>query len=91
MGHRVINEYSEAVCALSLAAQGLPDELIQRQLTATADTLIAHAALQRALLPPVDSGPRDLGSYPSVYARRSSTPPWRRAVYASPCAPKKLS
>lgn len=62
IGHRVTNEYAEAIAglALAIAADGRSD--VRRVLKQAADRLRAHAEAHRALLPPVE-GQVNLAEY----------------------------
>jgi two-component sensor histidine kinase len=52
IGHRVVNEYSEAISSLTLAAARSGSEQAKLALSAAADRLHAYAESHRALLPP---------------------------------------
>jgi two-component sensor histidine kinase len=52
INHRVINEYSEAIASLSLAASKAANELTREALISAAERLRDHAESHRALLPP---------------------------------------
>ncbi len=47
--HRVINEYSQAIATLTLAARRVGDAFARRELFAAAERLHAHADAHRAL------------------------------------------
>jgi two-component sensor histidine kinase len=61
--HRVLNEYAEAISALSLAAVAAPDARSELALTSAAMRLRAHADAHRALQAPIYDGPMDLAAY----------------------------
>jgi two-component sensor histidine kinase len=61
--HRVLNEYAEAISALSLAAVAAPDTRSELALTSAAMRLRAHADAHRALQAPIYDGPMDLAAY----------------------------
>lgn len=63
INHRVINEYSEAISMLSLAAARAEDESSRKSLTCVAERLRDHAASHRALLPPFAHGRANLAEY----------------------------
>ncbi|WP_158624695.1 sensor histidine kinase [Caulobacter sp. 602-1] len=52
ISHRVVNEYAEAICGLSLAATGPVGGELRQALRRAAERLQAHAESHRALLPP---------------------------------------
>jgi two-component sensor histidine kinase len=61
--HRVLNEYSEAISTLALAAASAPDRCSELALTSAAIRLRAHAEAHRALQAPIYDGPMDLAAY----------------------------
>jgi two-component sensor histidine kinase len=61
--HRVVNEFSEAIATLSLAAGGSRDIQAAAVLTSAADRLRAHLESHRALQSPLDDGLADLADY----------------------------
>jgi two-component sensor histidine kinase len=63
ISHRVVNEYTEAICALSQAAQAAHDIQAQLALTSAATRLRAQVEAHRALQAPVVDGPMDLANY----------------------------
>lgn len=57
INHRVVNEYSEAIASLSLAASRAANDSTREALASAADRLRDHAESHRALLPPpIESG-----------------------------------
>jgi two-component sensor histidine kinase len=66
INHRVINEYSEAIASLSLAASRAANESTREALAIAADRLRDHAESHRALLPP----PMQAGTNLADYIRR---------------------
>jgi two-component sensor histidine kinase len=63
ISHRVVNEYTEAICAISLAATAAPDTQAQRALISAANRLRDQVEAHRALQAPFADGPMDLGDY----------------------------
>jgi two-component sensor histidine kinase len=63
ISHRVVNEYTEAICALGRAARAAHDSQAQRALTSAATRLRAQVEAHRALQAPVADGPIDLAGY----------------------------
>jgi two-component sensor histidine kinase len=61
--HRVINEYTEAILSLSVAAHRSTNPAARETLDGAAERLRAYAAAHRALLPPASSGPLNLADY----------------------------
>ena len=61
--HRVLNEYTQAIAGLKLAARRASDDVTRRQLTAAADQLFAHACAHRALAMPAPDPRCDVGNY----------------------------
>jgi two-component sensor histidine kinase len=61
--HRVVNEYTDAICALDRAAATTADSRSARAITAAQTRLRACAELHRALQAPVGDGSRDLGEH----------------------------
>jgi two-component sensor histidine kinase len=61
--HRVLNEYTEAISCLALAAAQAPDSLSEAALTSAALRLRARAEAHRALQAPLTNGVTDLGDY----------------------------
>jgi two-component sensor histidine kinase len=61
--HRVLNEYTEAIATLALAAASAPDPRSQVVLATAAGRLRAHAEAHRALQAPINEGPLDLAGY----------------------------
>ena len=62
INHRVVNEYAEAICSLSLAARSVVANDTRSALNRAADRLRAYAEIHRALMPPAD-GRVDLADY----------------------------
>jgi two-component sensor histidine kinase len=75
IGHRVVNEYTEAITLLGATASLAPDKRTRECLTVAAERLTAYVAAHRALLPPAGEGAMDLGDYIgrlcSAYSRAS--------------------
>jgi two-component sensor histidine kinase len=63
INHRVINEYSEAISFLSLAATRSSSAEARADLANASERLRAFAEMHRALSPPAGDGPVDLGGY----------------------------
>ena len=63
INHRVINEYSEAIASLSLAASRAANETTREALASAADRLRDHAESHRALLPPPMQTGTNLADY----------------------------
>jgi two-component sensor histidine kinase len=63
INHRVINEYSEAIATLSIAASRTVDDKIRTELARAADRLRDHAASHRALMPPPAECTTNLADY----------------------------
>jgi len=63
ISHRVVNEYTEAICALGLAASASRNMDVQLALTSAASRLRAQVEAHRALQAPVVDGPMDLADY----------------------------
>jgi two-component sensor histidine kinase len=63
INHRVINEYSEAIASLSIAASRTPEQDAKAALRRAADRLRDHAASHRALSPPVGGERANLADY----------------------------
>lgn len=63
INHRVINEYSEAIASLSLAASRAANETTREALACAADRLRDHAESHRALLPPPMQSGTNLADY----------------------------
>src|SRR5271154_3535408 len=63
INHRVVNEYTEAVLALSLAASRTRDADAKAMLNLATDRLNAHAAAHRALLAPNVEGLTNLADH----------------------------
>jgi two-component sensor histidine kinase len=61
ISHRVVNEYTEAICALGQAASAARDA--QLALTSAANRLRAQVEAHRALQAPTVDGPMDLADY----------------------------
>jgi two-component sensor histidine kinase len=61
--HRVLNEYTEAICTLGLAAAAAPDARSTRAINAAARVLHAHTEAHRALQAPLADSPIELASY----------------------------
>jgi len=61
--HRVVNEYSEAISSLSLAALRTGDDRTRAELTKAADRLRDHAASHCALMPPPVDGTANLADH----------------------------
>jgi two-component sensor histidine kinase len=61
--HRVVNEYTEAICALGLAASASRNINVQLALTSAASRLRAQAEAHRALQAPIVDGPMNLADY----------------------------
>ncbi len=63
ISHRVVNEYTEAICALGQAATAAHDTRAKFVLTSAANRLRAQVEAHRALQAPFVDGPMDLGDY----------------------------
>jgi two-component sensor histidine kinase len=63
ISHRVVNEYTEAICALGLAATASRDIDVQLALTCAASRLRAQVEAHRALQAPLVDGPMNLADY----------------------------
>jgi two-component sensor histidine kinase len=63
ISHRVVNEYTEAICALGRAARDARDIQAQLALTSAATRLRAQVEAHRALQAPIVDGPMDLADY----------------------------
>jgi two-component sensor histidine kinase len=63
INHRVINEYSEAISFLSLAATRSSSAEARADLANASERLRAFAEMHRALSPPDSDGPVELGGY----------------------------
>nr|WP_301183147.1 ATP-binding protein [Sphingomonas quercus] len=63
IGHRVINEFAEAISTLSLAARTAPSSAERASIERAALGLSGHAELHRALLPPTSAHPVSLPGY----------------------------
>ena len=63
INHRVVNEYSEAIASLSLAAARAVNETTKEALVKAADRLRDHAESHRALLPPPIGTGTNLADY----------------------------
>ncbi len=63
ISHRVVNDYTEVIRALGLAAAAAPDAGAQVALTSAAIRLRAQVEAHRALQAPVGEGPMHLGDY----------------------------
>ena len=63
ISHRVVNEYTEAICALGQAATASRDIRVQLALTSAASRLRAQVEAHRALQAPIIEGPMDLADY----------------------------
>jgi len=63
ISHRVVNEYTEAICALGLAASASRNMDVQLALTSAASRLRAQVEAHRALQAPVVDGPMNLADY----------------------------
>ena len=63
ISHRVVNEYTEAICALGRAAKAARDIQAQLALISAATRLRAQVEAHRALQAPVVDGPMDLADY----------------------------
>jgi two-component sensor histidine kinase len=61
--HRMVNEYTEAICGLALAAASIPNLQAQTALTQAATRLRAQVEAHRALQSPFADGPIDLADY----------------------------
>jgi two-component sensor histidine kinase len=73
--HRVVNEYTEAICALGLAAAKAPGEQAQAALASAAGRLPAQVEAHRALQASFADGPLDLADYlAGVCARLARAP-----------------
>lgn len=59
----MVNEYTEAICALGLAASASRNINVQLALTSAASRLQAQAEAHRALQAPIVDGPMDLADY----------------------------
>jgi two-component sensor histidine kinase len=75
ISHRVVNEYTEAICALGLAAAAAPGLQARAALTFAAGRLRAQVEAHRALQAPFAAGPIDLADYlGDVCARLAKAP-----------------
>jgi len=73
--HRVVNEYTEAICALGLAAAASRDLAARTALITAASRLRAQVEAHRALQSPFTAGPVDLADYVGeVCARLAQAP-----------------
>ncbi|MGF7147036.1 two-component sensor histidine kinase [Sphingomonas zeicaulis] len=63
IGHRVINEYAEAIGSLSIAASAAQGAAANAALERAADRLREHADAHRSLLPPRTAGELNLADY----------------------------
>jgi two-component sensor histidine kinase len=63
ISHRVLNEYTHAIATLALARAGATDLTARSALAAAERRLRAQAEAHRALRPPPDGRPYDLGQY----------------------------
>jgi two-component sensor histidine kinase len=63
ISHRVVNEYTEAICALGQAASTARDTRAQLALTSAANRLRAQVEAHRALQAPIVDGPMELADY----------------------------
>lgn len=63
INHRVVNEYSEAIASLNLAAARAGDHRIKSELMRVAERLHRHAEAHRALMPLRISGGENLADY----------------------------
>ena len=73
--HRVVNEYTEAICALALAAASSPNVQAQLTLTSAATRLHAHVEAHRALQAPFAEGPLNLAEYVTRLCERLTKAP----------------
>jgi two-component sensor histidine kinase len=63
ISHRVVNEDTETICALGLAAAGAGDDRSRETLASAAGRLRAQVEAHRALQAPFAEGPIDLAGY----------------------------
>lgn len=63
INHRVVNEYSEAIASLSIAASRAVNDATKEALADAADRLRNHAESHRALLPPTTPNGANLADY----------------------------
>lgn len=63
INHRVVNEYSEAIATLHLAASRSDDDRIKRELDRVTGRLHDHAQAHRALMPPRADADANLADY----------------------------
>jgi len=63
INHRVVNEYSEAIASLNLAASRAGDDRLKAELYSAAERLRDHAEAHRALMPPRVAGLENLADY----------------------------
>jgi two-component sensor histidine kinase len=85
--HRVLNEYTEAICSLSLAAAAAPDTRSIRAINAAAGLLHAHAEAHRALQVPLAEGSLELAAYlEGVCGRLAKAHLTTRGVRLTVCA-----
>ena len=63
ISHRVLNEYTHAIATLAIARAETTDLTARSALAAAERRLLAHAAVHRALRPPLASQHYDLGTY----------------------------
>jgi len=73
--HRVVNEYTEAICSLALAAAASPTVQAQMTLTSAALRLRAQVEAHRALQAPFSDGPLDLAEYVTRLCERLTKAP----------------
>jgi len=63
INHRVINEYTDVICTLCVAAMETKNPETRKQLTLAANRLNAFAQAHRSLVPPESRALVDLGDY----------------------------
>jgi chemotaxis protein methyltransferase CheR len=88
ISHRVLNEYAHAITTLAMARASTTDATARNALGAAERRLRAGANVQRALRPPSDARPRELGAYlETVCASLACTSLRERGVHftLAPC------
>ncbi|WP_157220409.1 ATP-binding protein [Flavisphingomonas formosensis] len=63
INHRVVNEYSEAIASLNLAASRAGDNRLKAELANAAERLRDHAEAHRALMPPRTAERENIADY----------------------------
>lgn len=73
IGHRVVNEFTEAIATLSLAARASSSPLARNSIEQAAQALLLQAELHRALLPPAPGSRTNLADYLAHICRSFAT------------------